>query len=578
MFHWICPECGREIPPAVRECPACDPASVAQAAAPEPAPPAAEFESLAAPPVETPRETLPEPGLEVEPLDAAAHLAAAPLDAASPESEPTPLPEPEPVAAVEQEPLAAVEEEPLAAVSTESELLAEVSPEPAPLLDPEPVAAVSPEHAPLPEPEPVAAVAPEPPPLPETQPVAAVSPEPMALPEPLLRLAQQLRDAHRDSGLVAATTSAAAPAPCLEPASSCQPEPVALGTNPPALYPPMMLLLASAPTAVALLAPPEPELAPEPELQWKPESKWEPELDLKPGPAEESEPVGPAAAGRVPTSDLSPLASAPPAPPLVPLPAEVVASPSAPPVSRFSPSALVAGAPALALAPLQDSSTLARRIRPAIPPPHILRTDSGPRITLPGPALPAALNSLQDAGLSRILVDRPKPAKGSRGWLVGVLVAAVPLAGLLGVALYNAPRTAAEPKPAPTSEATFPNDAKPELKSAPVPSVSPAASYSLNKAIEVTGFRFVSDKKPEVRYLVVNHSAAELGAVTVYVTLRNSAAKQGQPPLYRFSFRAPALGPFESKEMSAAVDKQTDKPPHSAGDWQSLHADIELGQ
>ncbi len=28
MFHWICPECGREIPPAVRECAACDPSSV----------------------------------------------------------------------------------------------------------------------------------------------------------------------------------------------------------------------------------------------------------------------------------------------------------------------------------------------------------------------------------------------------------------------------------------------------------------------------------------------------------------------------------------------------------------------
>src|SRR5947209_1138385 len=25
MFHWICPECGREIAPTVRECAACDP-------------------------------------------------------------------------------------------------------------------------------------------------------------------------------------------------------------------------------------------------------------------------------------------------------------------------------------------------------------------------------------------------------------------------------------------------------------------------------------------------------------------------------------------------------------------------
>src|SRR5580704_11149544 len=28
MFHWICPECGREIAPTVRECPACDPNAV----------------------------------------------------------------------------------------------------------------------------------------------------------------------------------------------------------------------------------------------------------------------------------------------------------------------------------------------------------------------------------------------------------------------------------------------------------------------------------------------------------------------------------------------------------------------
>src|SRR6476646_4665100 len=25
MFHWICPECGQEIAPGVKECPACEP-------------------------------------------------------------------------------------------------------------------------------------------------------------------------------------------------------------------------------------------------------------------------------------------------------------------------------------------------------------------------------------------------------------------------------------------------------------------------------------------------------------------------------------------------------------------------
>ena len=81
-----------------------------------------------------------------------------------------------------------------------------------------------------------------------------------------------------------------------------------------------------------------------------------------------------------------------------------------------------------------------------------------------------------------------------------------------------------------------------------------------------------------MRYLIVNHSSAGLGAVTIYVTLRSSDAKPGQPPLYRFSFRAPVLGPFESKEMAAIPDKALDKLARSTADWQNLRADIELAQ
>ena len=33
MFHWICPECGREIAPNMKECPVCD-ASSAETVAP----------------------------------------------------------------------------------------------------------------------------------------------------------------------------------------------------------------------------------------------------------------------------------------------------------------------------------------------------------------------------------------------------------------------------------------------------------------------------------------------------------------------------------------------------------------
>src|SRR5258708_536271 len=51
MFHWICPECGREIAPTVRECPVCDPvaATVETALAGEVEAPARAEREVAAP-------------------------------------------------------------------------------------------------------------------------------------------------------------------------------------------------------------------------------------------------------------------------------------------------------------------------------------------------------------------------------------------------------------------------------------------------------------------------------------------------------------------------------------------------
>jgi hypothetical protein len=468
MFHWICPECGREIPPAVRECPACDPSSVqAGSVAPEP--------------------------------------------------------------------------------------------EPAPLQS---------------------------------------APAPAPLPDPLLGLVQKLREVQRDQGLAAASAAThSSPEPAPQPPSPSEPaaaEPAAaepVAAEPPSPTPAPQLLLESGLAPIALLAPPEPATQPKPaqgrlgppdpeELEAVPPSL----APLSDAPLYQQvqviAPADPATAGRVPTPDLRPMPS-PPAPAPDPASLELAVPSAAPTGTAFSQPSLIAasspGSPMLALAALQDVSMIASRIRLASSATQILRPDAGPCITLPGPALPRALNSLQDAGISRILVDRPKAARtGSRGWLAGVVVAAVLLAGFLALDLYDAPGTAAEPKPAPPPEVAVVAAPAPAV-STPVPALSPAASYSLTKAIEVTGFRFVGDKQ-EVRYVVVNHSAAELGAVTVYVTLRSSAAKPGQPPLYRFSFRAPALGPFESREMAATPDKGPDKLAHSAGDWQSLHADIELGQ
>ena len=112
----------------------------------------------------------------------------------------------------------------------------------------------------------------------------------------------------------------------------------------------------------------------------------------------------------------------------------------------------------------------------------------------------------------------------------------------------------------------------------PVTATVQTSSHPLAQYIEVTGFRFIVDlnKKSEIHYLVVNHSAAELADMTVYVTLRTADAKPGQPPVCRFSFRAPTLAPFESKEMTSPIEKLVH--PVALPEWQDLRSEVQIAQ
>ena len=74
----------------------------------------------------------------------------------------------------------------------------------------------------------------------------------------------------------------------------------------------------------------------------------------------------------------------------------------------------------------------------------------------------------------------------------------------------------------------------------------------------------------------MNHSAADLSDMTVYVTLRNANAKPGQPPMCRFSFRAPGLGPFESKEMTSSIEKLSRSI--TLPEWQDLRPEVQIAQ
>jgi hypothetical protein len=223
-----------------------------------------------------------------------------------------------------------------------------------------------------------------------------------------------------------------------------------------------------------------------------------------------------------------------------------------------------------------------RSIQPVPPRAQILATDSGPRITLPGPALPPELTRLQDANVLTVIGENtaqrtkeaipPTAKQGAPGWLVSVLVMLLLLAAGLGIVFYLLPHTVADAKPAPTPAvaATTP---------APTGGTSPLAKF-----VEVTGFRIVTSsaepnkkdapKKSEVQYLIVNHSDADISDANVFVTLRS--AKPGQAPLCRFSFKVPSLGPFESKEMSSPIEKSP--KIISLPDWQDIRAEVQISQ
>ncbi len=102
---------------------------------------------------------------------------------------------------------------------------------------------------------------------------------------------------------------------------------------------------------------------------------------------------------------------------------------------------------------------------------------------------------------------------------------------------------------------------------------SPAVqSNPVLRNLELTGLRLTEDpkQKPFVEFVVVNHSAADLGEISAKVNLR-AAAKQGQEPVGTFAFKA-SLGPYESKDIKAPLD--TKMRVYELPDWQFLRVEI----
>ena len=216
------------------------------------------------------------------------------------------------------------------------------------------------------------------------------------------------------------------------------------------------------------------------------------------------------------------------------------------------------------LAPLGHYSPLAGRpLQPVMPETQILKRECAPRTTLQGPMLTRRLVKFADRELNAI---PPALLRMKKRLIPGWMASALIIGTLLGAGLTSVVslvRPSADSKQPAVAQAATP----PVISSSPAPAPSP---------LEVTGFRIQLDpaKKSEIQYLVVNHTPSRVTGVNVNVTLYAANAKAGQPALCSFQFAAPNLGPFQSKDMTSAIE--TTARTVNVPDWQDLRASVEI--
>ena len=114
--------------------------------------------------------------------------------------------------------------------------------------------------------------------------------------------------------------------------------------------------------------------------------------------------------------------------------------------------------------------------------------------------------------------------------------------------------------------------AKPAAPLTITPYATPLTRHPYNKHLEICAFR-VSESKPgrlKVRFLVVNHSQAEMGDLKLKIQLVTSKAGPDDPPVGELDAEVKNLAPESFQEVSAVLP--TKLKVYEIPDWQFLRA------
>jgi hypothetical protein len=122
------------------------------------------------------------------------------------------------------------------------------------------------------------------------------------------------------------------------------------------------------------------------------------------------------------------------------------------------------------------------------------------------------------------------------------------------------------------------NDSKQAKKTGPIEPTSaiPIKKHPLAKYVELVGFRLseAGGGKLKIKFVVVNHSEADIGDLGVKVRLTTSSAKPDDPPIAEFEAKVPSLGPEEIQDVTASAPSKL--RVYELPDWQFIKAEFEI--
>src|SRR5581483_6447630 len=172
---------------------------------------------------------------------------------------------------------------------------------------------------------------------------------------------------------------------------------------------------------------------------------------------------------------------------------------------------------------------------------------------LAGPCLPPHFQAQKPKAPVRARTKRPiAPA-----WILSFVAATAVLLG--GGALIQYLTLNRDAKAAAVTSETSPAAAH--------TAVNVVQEHPLARFVEVAGVRVTTGatRKPQLQYIVINHSAGELTGMALRIAVRSAGDAADAPPRFTVSTAVPALAPNQSKEFRTDIEA----PPGSKiPEWQ----------